>query len=73
MKHRGKISLIVALICFCAFFANVALGAAKRPVILNDVMEMLLLLTAAIFFVVGTLGREAAGTATDEQAQKEQA
>ena len=60
MKTRhGGIALICALICFLAFFGNVALGAAGRGAPMGDVAEMLTLFVAALFFVVGVLAREA--------------
>ncbi|MEM0989554.1 MAG: hypothetical protein AAGK00_11775 [Pseudomonadota bacterium] len=59
MTGRGGIFLIVALILFAAFFANVSMGAADMKPVLNDVREALTLFAAAIFFVVGVLVREA--------------
>lgn len=59
MSRIATLSLIGSLICFAAYFGNVALGAARQPVILGDIGEMLLLLLSAILFVIGTLAREA--------------
>ncbi len=59
MKGPGTAALVAALICFTVFFANVAAGAAGLGVFLDDVAEMLLLFTSAIFFVIGVLMREA--------------
>ena len=59
MTRRGTLPLILALICFIAFFSNVALGAARMGVVLGDIGEMLMLFAAAVFFVIGVLQREA--------------
>jgi len=59
MSKIAIVSLICSLVCFAAYFGNVALGAARQPVILGDIGEMLLLLLSAILFVIGTLAREA--------------
>jgi hypothetical protein len=60
MKGRATAALVAALICFAVFFGNVAAGAAGAGVYLGDVGEMLALLSAAVFFVIGVLMREAA-------------
>lgn len=60
MMRRGTPALIAALICFCIYFGNVSLGAARKPVFLGDISEMLMLLLAVILFVIGVLLREAA-------------
>ena len=59
MLARGRPALIAALACFLVFFANVAVGAAGRPVFLGDVLEMLVLFAAVLLFVAGVLVREA--------------
>lgn len=46
-------------IVFAIYFANVALGAYARAAFLEDVGEMLVLLTASILFVVAILQKEA--------------
>lgn len=53
-------ALIVAIILFGLYVANVVLGATTGAPILNDVQEMVLLFTAAIFFTAAILQREAA-------------
>ncbi len=60
MFASGGPALFGALLCFLAFFANVALGAAGHSVLLGDIAEMLTLFAAAILFVAGVLAREAA-------------
>lgn len=60
MTGRGGLPLIVALILFLLFFANVSAGAAGGGAPLGDVAEMVLLLASAILFVIGVLMREAA-------------
>ena len=60
MANRGTVVLILALVLFLAFFANVSSGAAGQGVVLGDVAEMLTLFGAAILFVIGVLLREAA-------------
>jgi len=59
MARPGKPALSAALICFTAYFGNVMLGASGAGVLLGDVAEMLMLLVAVVFFVVGILEREA--------------
>ena len=58
MARLGSIFLIAALGVFLAFFSNVAMSAAGSGSFLTDVTEMLVLLGAAILFVVGVLARE---------------
>ncbi len=60
MANRGTVALILALILFLAFFANVSAGAAGQGVVLGDIAEMLTLFGAAVLFVIGVLLREAA-------------
>jgi hypothetical protein len=59
MRTLATLCILGAFVCFAAFFANIALGAAKRAVFLGDIPEMLLLLLCATLFVGGTLAREA--------------
>lgn len=59
MTRHGRPALMGALICFLAFFANVAMGAAGVGAPLGDVAEMLTLFAAALLFVIGVLAREA--------------
>ena len=59
MTRRGTVPLVLALIHFIAFFANVASGAAGMGVVLGDLAEMLTLLASSVFFVAGILLREA--------------
>jgi hypothetical protein len=59
MTRRGTLPLIAALVCFVAFFTNVALGAAGAGAVLGDVAEMLTLFASSVFFVIGILLREA--------------
>ena len=51
--------LVLSIILFGIFTANVALGAFGGAQFLGDVGEMLLLLSASLAFVVVTLQREA--------------
>ncbi len=60
MFGPGGPALFGALLCFLAFFGNVALGAAWHEAVLGDLAEMLTLFAAAILFVAGVLAREAA-------------
>ena len=60
MNRPGGPALISALVCFLAFFGNVALGAAGLGAVLGDVSEMILLFVASILFVIGVLARERA-------------
>ncbi|MGI9384356.1 MAG: hypothetical protein ACR2PO_14480 [Methyloligellaceae bacterium] len=59
MKKPSLLALLAAGGLFLAFFANVALGALGIKPPLGDIQEMLLLLAAAILFVVSVLGFEA--------------
>lgn len=52
-------ALVLAILSFVAFTANVALGASGVGAPLSDVGEMLVLLTASMFFVVAILKKEA--------------
>ncbi len=63
MLRHGRTVLAGALICFLAFFGNVALGAAGRGAPLGDIAEMLTLFAASLLFVAGVLIREAEAAA----------
>lgn len=60
MKSVGNTALWLSSATFGVFFLNVLLGGplGQKPW-MNDVMEMLTLLVAVVFFVAGTLAREA--------------
>ncbi len=51
--------LAASILVFVVYFTNVALGAFMGNAFLGDVGEMLVLFTAAIFFVVAILQKEA--------------
>ena len=67
-RSVGNVSLVLSLIVFCIFFLNVLIGGplGRKPW-MSDVMEMVTLFVAVIFFVSGTLAREAQA-ATDNRA-----
>lgn len=50
-----NLCLALAIGCFAAFAANVAIGASGGKVFLTDVQEMLALFTACTFFVAAVL------------------
>ncbi|MDU8911586.1 hypothetical protein [Aestuariicoccus sp. MJ-SS9] len=52
-------ALIGAIIFFVIFAANVALGSATGEPFLSDIGEMLVLMVAAVLFVVAILKKEA--------------
>lgn len=52
--------LIISIILFAIFVANVAMGALARAAFLGDVSEMLVLFAASLFFVAAIIKREAA-------------
>ncbi|WP_439155090.1 hypothetical protein [Yoonia sp.] len=52
--------LLGAIILFCIFTANVGLGAMGGSPFLGNVGEMLVLVAAAVMFVVAILKSEAA-------------
>jgi hypothetical protein len=51
-------SLILALVLFTAYVANVVLGATANAALLGDVGEMLLLFAASVAFTAAILKRE---------------
>jgi len=63
MLAWGRAALAAAAACFLAFFANVVAGAMGGPVPLADVLEMLVLFAAVLFFVAAVLLHEAYRTA----------
>jgi hypothetical protein len=60
VQSVGRFALGLSLLIFAAFFLNVLFGGplGRKPW-MNDVWEMLTLFAAVIFFVVGTICREA--------------
>lgn len=52
-------AFIGSLVLMAIFVVNVSMGAASNNAFLGDVGEMLLLLSAAILFVVAILKKEA--------------
>ena len=52
-------SLIVSIVLFVVFAANVAIGSFTGKPFLGDIGEMLLLLAASLAFVAAILAREA--------------
>ncbi|AXI46660.1 hypothetical protein C1J03_11895 [Sulfitobacter sp. SK012] len=51
--------LLASIVVFAIYFTNVALGAFFQAAVLGDVGEMLVLLAAAVLFVVAILQKEA--------------
>jgi hypothetical protein len=51
--------LVASILAFGVFASNVVIGSVTRTPFLNDVSEMLVLLTAAILFVAAILKKEA--------------
>lgn len=60
MRLRARWAFAGAAACFALFVANVAAGALGEGAFFGDLYEMLTLLAAVLFFVVGILAREAA-------------
>ena len=59
-RSVGNVALGLSLSTFAIFFLNVLLGGPLRmKPWMSDVVEMLTLFVAVIFFVAGTLAREA--------------
>jgi Kef-type K+ transport system membrane component KefB len=56
----GRVALALSALTFVAFFLNVLVGGplGRKPW-MSDVSEMLTLFVAVVFFVVGTICREA--------------
>lgn len=52
--------LLIAALFLAIFAANVAIGSAGGKVFLSDVQEMLVLMAAAVSFVVAILQKESA-------------
>ncbi|WP_146347815.1 hypothetical protein [Falsiphaeobacter marinintestinus] len=59
--------LILALLLFAVFGANVVLGSLGMGGFLGDVSEMLIMLAASIAFVVAILQKETAEKKSKEQ------
>lgn len=63
-RTLGRISLVICLVLFLLFTANLLLGKAKLAfglddvTVLSDVAEYLLLMATALFFAVAALMRE---------------
>lgn len=70
MPSKGGLCLLISLAVFIIFFTDVGLGAAKAGGFLDDVGEMLTLLTATILFVIGILAREADATKKNHQGRE---
>ena len=51
--------LVASMLAFGVFASNVVIGSVTRTPFLNDVSEMLVLLTVAILFVAAILKKEA--------------
>jgi len=49
----------IAVTLFAAYFLNVFMGAVTSDPILGDIMEMLVLATSTLFFVIAILKLEA--------------
>jgi hypothetical protein len=60
VQAAGNFALAVSLLIFAAYFLNVLFGGplGRKPW-MSDVWEMLTLFVAVIFFVAGTICREA--------------
>ena len=60
LQFVGRLALGLSTLTFAFFFLNVLFGGplGRKPR-MNDVWEMLTLFVAVIFFVVGTICREA--------------
>jgi hypothetical protein len=52
-------AFIGSIVLFVVFTVNVAMGSASNSAFLTDVGEMLVLLAAAIMFVIAILKKEA--------------
>lgn len=62
---RSRAALMIALLIFLVFFANVALGGAGFPTFLSDLGGAVTLFAAVSAFVVGILNAEAARNAAE--------
>jgi len=60
VQSVGRLALGLSMLTFAFFFLNVLLGGplGRKPW-MNDVWEMLTLFVAVVFFVAGTICREA--------------
>ena len=60
VKFVGNFSLWLSLLIFAVYFLNVLIGGPLHgQAWMSDVQEMLALYAAVVFFVIGTLCREA--------------
>jgi formate hydrogenlyase subunit 4 len=73
-RSVGNIAFALSLLTFALFFLNVLLGGplGLKPW-MSDVTEMLTLFVAVIFFVAGTLAREAQAKQTASRGRGEEA
>jgi len=60
LQTVGNVALRLSLLTFCIFFLNVLIGGplGHKPW-MSDLAEMLTLFLAVVFFVAGTIAREA--------------
>ena len=66
IQSVGNMALWLSLLIFAIYFLNVLIGGPlNRKPWMNDVQEMLTLFVAVIFFVAGTLCREAQSDRSD--------
>ena len=69
---RGEnIAFTGAGILFAVFLANVLLGALRIGAVLGDVVEMLVLFGACVFFVIAVLGLERRASASSQEVSKQ--
>ena len=59
MKRVSSLAFLATVIAFAVFCANVVSGSLRAGVYFGDVVEMLTLFAATVFFVTGILAREA--------------
>lgn len=60
MHRPGNYLVIASCGLFALFFGNVVMGSMGKPVFLDDVMEMLVLFSACVVFVIAILFKERA-------------
>lgn len=73
LQAVGTFALGLSLLTFAVFFLNVLLGGPlKMKPWMSDVGEMLTLLVAVIFFVAGTLAREATAKPPDDESRAQE-
>jgi hypothetical protein len=71
MMRGETIAFTVAGILFAVFLANVLLGAFRFGAVLGDVVEMLALFGACVFFVIAVLGLERREIASGPKVSKQ--